>query len=59
MITISKTEKGYLVNDKVILTEQISLKNLDSLSFEEQTALNNFVNAELSGLKISSSCVTV
>ena len=59
MITISKTEKGYLVNDKVILTEQISLKNLDSLSFEEQTALNNFINAELSGLKISRSCVTV
>lgn len=59
MITISKTENGYLVNDKIILSDPKFLKNIDALTFEEQTALTNFINAELSGLKISSSCVTV
>jgi hypothetical protein len=57
MISIIKTPDGYWVNDKFVIYIHPQLIDTTSLNPSEKSALDNFMHAEASGLKISSSCV--
>lgn len=59
MITVCKTTSGYAVNGKPVNLINDKIVQPNELNTEEEIALNNFIQAELNGLKLQRSCVTV
>jgi hypothetical protein len=57
MITVCKTDTGYLVNGIAITIRNNQITEPDLLKPEEEMALQNFIAAEKNGLKIHQSCV--
>jgi hypothetical protein len=57
MVTVCKTDTGYLVNDISITVIHDQIVELDLLEPVEEIALLNFIAAVNNGLKIQRSCV--
>ncbi len=57
MVTVCKTDIGYLVNGIAITVIYDQIVELDMLKPEEEIALRNFIDAVNNGLKIQRSCV--